>query len=144
MDVIMDSWKECIAKKDITKTKPNRSIAIQMERMALLREDFLQHHVDQKFIVLKLEAYYDIVKELLYSNLYKNGYACNNPQCLVAYVEHHLYGFKKEHVLINELFSMKIKMHRIPPKQIQEFLQKNDAGLRRVIMLLKERLQALG
>ncbi len=140
----MNSWKECIAKKYITKTKPSRSMAIQMERMALLREDFLQHHVDQKYIVLKLEAYYDIVKELLYSNLYKNGYNCSDPSCLVAYVEHHLHGFKKEHALIEELFALKIKMHRIPPKQIQEFLQKNEIGLKKVIMLLKERLQTLG
>ncbi len=140
----MNSWKECITKKYITKTKPDRSMAIQMERMALLREDFLQHHVDQKFIVLKLEAYYDIIKELLYAHMYKNGYACTNPQCLVGYFEHHLHGFRKEYALIEELFSMKMKMHRISPKQIQEFLQTNDAGLKKIILLLKERLRTLG
>ncbi|MBI5002927.1 hypothetical protein HZC31_06050 [Candidatus Woesearchaeota archaeon] len=140
----MESWKACIAKKYITKTKPNRSMAIQMERMALLREDFLQHHVDQKYIVLKLEAYYDIVKELLYSNLYKNGYTCSNPQCLVGYFEHHLRGFKKEYGLIEELFSLKLKMHRIPPQKIQDFLQKNEELLKKTISLLKERLRALG
>ena len=140
----MNTWKECIKKKYITKTKTNRSMAIQMERMALLREDFLQHQVDEKFIVLKLEAYYDIIKELLYSNLYKNGYACSNPQCLVAYVEHHLHNFKKEYALIQELFAMKLKMHRISPKEIQEFLQKNEQLLKKTIALLKERLKTLG
>src|SRR3989338_7506863 len=137
MKILMDSWKVCIAKRYITKTKTNRSMAIH-------REDFLQHHVDQKYIVLKLEAYYDIVKELLYSNLYKNGYTCSNPQCLVGYFEHHLRGFKKEYALIEELFAMKLKMHLIPPKQIQEFLQKKDAELKKIILLLKERLQTLG
>lgn len=115
-----------------------------MERMALLRDDFLQHHVDQKYIVLKLEAYYDIVKELLYAHMYKNGYTCTNHQCLVGYFEHHLYGFKKEYALIEELFSLKLKMHRIPPKQIQDFLQKNEDLLKQTISLLKERLQTLG
>lgn len=140
----MKSWKDCIAKKEITKTKANRSMAIQMERMALLREDFLEHHRDEKYIVLKLEAYYDIVKELLYANLYKNGYSCTDPQCLVAYVEHHLRGFKKEHALIEELFSLKQKMHRTGETQIQDFLKKNQIGLKKTIELLKERLHTLG
>ncbi len=140
----MNSWKDCIAKKYVTKTKPNRSMAIQMERMALLRDDFLQHHVDQKYIILKLEAYYDIVKELLYAHMYKNGYACTTPQCLVGYFEHHLHGFKKEYALIEELFAMKLKMHKIPPKQIQDFLQKNENLLKQTILLLKERMHTLG
>ncbi len=140
----MTTWKECVTKKLITQARPNRSLAIQMERMALLRDDFLQHHVDQKYIALKLEAYYDIVKELLYAHMYKNGYACTNPQCLVGYFEHHLHGFKKEYAVVEELFSLKLKMHRVPAKQIQDFLQKNDRLLKKTISLLKDRLQTLG
>lgn len=135
------NWKECLEKKLIVKTKPNRSLAIQMERMALVREEFLQHHVDQKFIALKLEAYYDIIKELLYAHMYKNGYACADHEWLVGYFEHHLHGFKEEYVLIEQLFAMKQKMHFTNPRKIQEFLGKNEVLLKKTIFLLKKRLQ---
>lgn len=45
-----------------------------------------KREVEKKFVPLKVEAYYDIIKELIFANLYQGGYNCSNHKCLVAYV----------------------------------------------------------
>ena len=72
------SWKECIDRGIITETQADEERSNQMLQMANLRLEFWDKNVDDKFIALKVEAYYDIIKELIFAHIYKNGYNCTN------------------------------------------------------------------
>jgi len=81
------SWKQCVEERIITKTIPDLERSNQMRDMAGLRIKFWDKEVTEEFIVLKIEAYYDIIKELIFAHLYKNGYNSTNHICLIAYLK---------------------------------------------------------
>ena len=58
------SWKECIDENIITKTVPDEERANQMLQMSNLRLKFWDKKISDEFTVLKVEDYYDIIKEL--------------------------------------------------------------------------------
>ena len=58
------SWKECVDEGIITQSTPDEERSNQMLMMANLRLKFWDKKVADEFIVLKVEAYYDIIKEL--------------------------------------------------------------------------------
>ena len=61
------SWKECVDKEIITKTTPDEERSVQMMNMADLRMKFWDKKIEDRFIALKVEAYYDIIKELIFA-----------------------------------------------------------------------------
>src|SRR3989338_11098298 len=81
------SWKECVDEGIITQSSPDEERSNQMLIMANIRLKLWDKKVADEFIVLKVEAYYDIIKELLFAHLYKNGYNCTNHLCLIAYLK---------------------------------------------------------
>ena len=81
------SWKECVDQGIITETQADEERSNQMLQMANLHLEFWNKNVDGKFIFLKVEAYYDIIKELIFAHIYKNGYNCINHLCLIAYLK---------------------------------------------------------
>jgi len=56
------SWKECVEQKIIFKTTPDNERAKQMQNIANLRLEFWDKPIEDKFVALKVEAYYDIIK----------------------------------------------------------------------------------
>ncbi len=67
------SWKECLEQGIITKTVPDEERSTQMLKVAKLRLQFwgaLQSIVRDEYATLFVEAYYDIIKELIFSHLY--------------------------------------------------------------------------
>ena len=62
-------------------------ISSEMLRIANLRLKFWDTKVSDEFTVLKVEAYYDSIKELIFAHLYKEGYNCTNHLCLIAYLK---------------------------------------------------------
>src|SRR4030066_288014 len=97
------SWKECVEKGVLTESVPDEERASQMLRMANLRFEFWDKPVSEKFITLKVEAYYDIIKELIFAHLYKNGFNCTNHLCLIAYIKEKFKDFDFEIQKIDEL-----------------------------------------
>ena len=139
----LPSWKEALAKKMIIRGRKDHARALQMEEMALLREEYLHQKFETKFLALKLEAHYDIIKELLYAHMYKQGFSCNHDLLLLVYAQHHFHDFKDENKLIKELFSMKLKIHSLKPEKFQDYFEKNEDALKNIISLLKERLRMM-
>lgn len=139
------SWKQALQQKLILKRYPQKAKAIQMQEMASLREEFLNEPIDEKFSALKLEAYYDIIKELIYAYAYKRGFIFSSDtlsdSLLPLYAHHHLHDFKKEIKEIEELFFMKSRIHSLGWKDIKIYLEKNQEMLNRIIEKLKKRLQ---
>ena len=97
------SWKECVDEGVITQSTSDEERSNQMPMMANLRLKFWDKKVADEFIVLKVEAYYDIIKELLFAHLYKNGYNCANHLCLSAYLKEKIKDFDFETQKIDEL-----------------------------------------
>ena len=139
----LPTWKEALAKKFVVAGRKDHTRALQMEEMALLREEYLHQQFETKFLALKLEVHYDIIKELLYAHMYKQGFVCSQDQFLIVYAQHHFHEFKDENKLIKELFSMKLKIHSLKSDKLLKYFEKNEDALKDIISLLKERLRMM-
>ena len=78
------SWRRCLEQGIVKKTKKDPERASRMLKMANLRMRFWSMSIKDEFAALKVEAYYDIIKELIFAHLYKNGYNCSNHLCLIS------------------------------------------------------------
>ena len=97
------SWKECVDQRIITETQADEERSKQTIQMANLRIEFWDKYVNEKFIALKVEAYYDIVKELIFAHIYKKGYNCTNHLCLIAYLKEKIqdFDFEIQKIVVN-------------------------------------------
>lgn len=132
------TWKTLLKQKVIRKTSPDTAAQIQMQRMELLREEFLQETKEQKFKIFRFETYYDCIKDLLYAHLYKKGYACDHEKYLPLFAKEHLPHVKKELPVIKEIFAMKAAIHKKKTEQIEKYLEKNEDTLKDLMRKLKE------
>lgn len=134
------SWKALLKQKVIRKTSKDTSAQIQMQRMELLREEFLQETLDEKFLIFRFETYYDCIKDLLYAHLYKKGYSCENEKYLPLFAKEHLSHLKEEYEIIKNVFAMKAAIHRKKQEQIKKYFAKNESALKKVMKKLKEEI----
>lgn len=135
------SWKECIEQGIITKTTPDRERASQMLAMAGLRLKFWDKKVADEFIVLKIEAYYDIIKELIFSHLYKNGYNCSNHLCLIAYLKQKVKDFDFEIEKIDELRRVRNEITYRGLTVKKDYLERNELEFKDIIKRLREEIE---
>lgn len=134
------SWKECVEGGIITKTQADEERSKQMLQMANLRLEFWNKKVEDKFIVLKVEAYYDIIKELILAHLYKNGYNCTNHLCLIAYLKEKIKDFYFEIQKIDELRVVRNEINYRGLVIKKDYLQRNELEFKNIIKRLKEEL----
>lgn len=135
------SWKECIDRKIITKSVPDTERAVQVTDMAKLRLEFWDRKVDDKFIALKVEAYYDIIKELIFAHMYKNGFNCTNHLCLIAYLKEKFKDFDFEIGKIDELRKIRNEINYKGFFIKKDYLERNELEFKNIINQLKERLK---
>lgn len=135
------SWKECTDKKIITKSIPDNERAVQITSMAKLRLEFWNKKVDDKFIALKVEAYYDIIKELIFAHMYKNGFNCTNHLCLIAYLKEKFEYFDFEIEKIDELRKVRNEINYKGFFVKKDYLERNELEFKNIINQLKERLK---
>jgi len=134
------SWKECVDQNIITETQPDEERSKQMLQMADLRLEFWNKDVDDKFIALKVEAYYDIIKELIFANLYKNGFNCTNHLCLIAYLKEKIQDFDFEIQKIDELRKVRNEINYRGLTVKKDYLERNELEFKNIIKRLKEEL----
>ncbi len=134
------SWKECVDEGIITETQPDEERAKQMLQMANLRLAFWDTEVDDRFIALKVEAYYDIIKELLFAHLYKHGYNCTNHLCLIAYLKEKMEDFDFEIQKIDELRKVRNEINYRGLTVKRDYLDRNELEFKNIITRLKEAL----
>lgn len=135
------SWKECVDEKIITKTVPDEERANQMLEMANLRLKFWDKKIPDEFTVLKVEAYYDIIKELLFAHIYKNGYNCTNHLCLIAYLKEKMRNFDFEIQKTDELRRVRNDINYRGLTIQKDYLQRNELEFKHIIKRLKEELE---
>ena len=134
------SWKECIDEGIISQSTPDEERSNQMLMMANLRLKFWDKKVADEFIVLKVEAYYDIIKELLFAHLYKNGYNCTNHLCLIAYLKEKIKDFDFETQKIDELRKVRNEINYRGLTIKKDYLERNELEFKNIIKRLKEEL----
>ena len=135
------SWKECIDEGIISQSTPDEERSNQMLMMANLRLKFWDKKVADEFIVLKVEAYYDIIKELLFAHLYKNGYNCTNHLCLIAYLKEKIKDFDFETQKIDELRKVRNEINYRGLTIKKDYLERNELEFKNIIKRLKEELE---
>ncbi len=108
--------------------------------MALLRLEFWSRAIDQKFVSLKVEAYYDIIKELIFANLHKEGYNCTNHLCLVAYLRERMEDFEYETDIIDELRAIRNSINYRGLTVERDYLERHEIEFKHIISELKGRL----
>ena len=134
------SWKECVDERIITQSVPDEERSNQMLIMSNLRLKFWDKKVADEFIVLKVEAYYDIIKELLFAHLYKNGYNCTNHLCLIAYLKEKIKDFDFETQKIDELRKVRNEINYRGLTIKKDYLERNELEFKNIIKRLKEEL----
>ena len=135
------SWKECVDQNIMTKTIPDEERSTQMLLMANLRLKFWDKKVADEYIVLKVEAYYDIIQELIFAHLYKNGYNCTNHLCLIAYLKEKIKDFDFEIQKIDELRIVRNDINYRGLTIKKEYLERNELEFKNIIKRLKEGLE---
>jgi len=134
-------WKECVDEGIITQSVPDEERSNQMLIMANLRLKFWDKKVADEFIVLKIEAYYDIIKELIFAHLYKNGYNCTNHLCLIAYLREKIKDFDFETQKIDELRKVRNEINYRGLTIKKDYLERNELEFKNIIKRLKEELR---
>lgn len=134
------SWKERVIQNIITKTEPDIERSKQMVTMADLRLEFWDKRMHEKFIALKVEAYYDIIKELIFALLYKNGYNCTNHLCLIAYLKENIDDFDFEIEKIDELRQARNEIAYRGLAVKKDFIDRNELEFKNIIKRLKSEL----
>ncbi len=112
-----------------------------MINMANLRLEFWDRKIDDKFIALKIEAYYDIIKELIFANMYKDGLNCTNHLCLIAYLKEKCEDFDFETGKIDELRKVRNEINYRGFAVKRDYLERNELEFKNIITKLKERLK---
>ena len=134
------SWKECVDEGIITQSTPDEERSNQMLMMANLRLKFWDKKVADEFTVLKVEAYYDLIKELIFAHLYKNGYNCTNHLCLIAYLKEKIKDFDFETQKIDELRKVRNEINYTGLTIKKDYLERNELEFKNIIIRLKEEL----
>lgn len=135
------SWKECVDEGIITQTVPDKERSNQMLIIANLRLKFWDKKVAGEFVALKVEAYYDIIKELLFAHIYKNGYNCTNHLCLIAYLKEKIKDFDFEIQKIDELRKVRNEINYRGLTIKKDYLERNELEFKNIIKRLKEELE---
>jgi hypothetical protein len=134
------SWKECVNQGIIVETQSDEERSNQILQMANLRIKFWNKKINDKFIILKVEAYYEIIKELIFAHIYKNGFNCKNHLCLIAYLKEKIKDFDFEIQKIDELRKVR---HEISYKGFsvrKDYLNRNELEFKNIIKQLKKEL----
>ena len=134
------SWKECTEKDIITRTEPDLHRAQALKKMADTRLEFWNTKIDDRFTALKIEAYYEIIKELVLAHIYKKGYNCTNHLCLIAYLKKQFSGFDFEIQKINELRKVRNEISYRGFQVKKDYLKRNKAEFEHIIRELKKQL----
>lgn len=134
------SWKECVDKGIITQSVPDEERSNQMLMMANLRLKFWEKKIAPEFTTLKVEAYYDIIKEFIFAHLYKKGYNCTNHLCLIAYLKEKVKDFDFEIQKIDELRKVRNEINYRGLTIKEDYLERNELEFKNISKRLKEEL----
>lgn len=130
------NWEECLQNNHIRETLPDANRAQSMQKMALFRLKFWKK---QSTSPLKVEAYYEIIRELGFAHMYKKGYNCSNHICLIPYLEKYLDAYETQKV--NELRQVRNEINYRGFSIPDDYLMRNEMEFSHIIDKLIELLR---
>ena len=136
------TWGRCLEQGIVTRTKKDPERASRMLKMATLRMRFWDGPIKGEFAALKVEAYYDIIKELIFAHLYQSGYNCSNHLCLISYLRETFHHFDEEASRIDSLRKMRNDISYKGLIVSSGYLELNEPEFRHIITELKQRLKS--
>lgn len=135
------SWGQCLELGIVKRGRPDLKKASRMLKMAHLRMRFWDRRIEDEFAALKVEAYYDVIQELVHAHLYRKGYNCSNHLCLISFLEENFRHFGRETMKIDELRVVRNDMNYKGLIVERDYLERNEREFRRIIAGLRERLR---
>jgi len=90
------SWDDCLAQGIVYEVPFQSKKSVNLFELAKVRLDFWSNQ-NTAPASLKLEAYYEIIKELLFAHLYKKGFNCSNHVCLISFCGE-FFNFSKQDI----------------------------------------------
>ncbi|MDD9954322.1 MAG: hypothetical protein OXR66_08380 [Candidatus Woesearchaeota archaeon] len=130
------TWNECVEKGLLVKEQTDSNRAHQMRALATLRLEFWSGQRNKKFTTLKIEAYYEIIKELVFAHMYKHGYNCKNHLCLIAYMRTTFPAFAYEIEKIDELRQIRNEISYRGLTISSDYMQRNEREFKHIITTL--------
>ncbi|MFA5888394.1 MAG: hypothetical protein WC852_06820 [Candidatus Nanoarchaeia archaeon] len=135
------NWNECIRQGIAKHTEPDKERATHITCMAMLRFEFWDRKIDPKFSALKVEAYYEVIKELMFAMLYRKGFDCSNHVCLISYLAEHTADFDYETNKIDELRRVRHDIAYRGFNVSSNYLEQNELEFKWIIQKLKEKAE---
>jgi len=126
------NWETC--KREFV-----RNVEVDNERVEAITEMALVRLNEIKLfnnISLKVEGYYEVVKELLVAYLLKNGFRSKNHQCLISYFYKENSNYETEAYLIGQMSFFRNRLGYYGEKVPEEFFISNKENFERIIKLL--------
>lgn len=130
------NWEECIKRRIIQEIKPDFGRVSKLTELAMTRYEFWNVEINEKYNALKVEAMYDVIKELILAHMLKNGFNCTNHLCLIAYLEKNFRNFKFEIRKINELRMMRNAISYRAINVDKNYLKDNELEIKHIIKKL--------
>jgi len=132
------SWKECVDKKIISRVPQDIDRSSKLLKMALLRYEFWDKKIEDKYVALKIEAYYDIIKEPIFAHMHRNGFNCTNHLCLIAYIGEKIKGFDYETEKIDELRKVRNEISYRGFSAGKDYLERSELEFESIILKLRD------
>jgi hypothetical protein len=141
--MISPNFEECIDKGLLTKVPKYSQKAKQLLDLAFLRISFWENQNEQKYSVLKVEAYYEIIKELAFSLMSLMEYNSSNHLCMLAFLHHSLPNYQYELTKIAELRRIRNEINYRGTQIPKEYLQENQLEFKQIIKLIQTKIQEI-
>ncbi len=132
------NYKTCQEQGILRKVLPDKQRAKQLRSMANQRFAFWQRQNDQQFVTLKVEGFYEIIKELIFAHMYEHGYTSTNHICLIAYVQEHVQDFLYESEKIDELRKLRNEITYRGFTIQQDYFDRNEKEFLHIISNLQK------
>lgn len=133
-------FEDCIANKQVKKIVPNKGIAASLHELATLR---LLHVNGLVHATLKVEAYYEIMKELITALLALHGFKSYSHECLIHFVQkEYSSDFTGKDLHLME--QLRVMRHDIAYRGVfveNDYLDRNEAALLKIIQRLEKEVK---
>jgi len=129
----MLSWQECLEQGIITHRMPDLERSRKLILMADLRLEFWNKTIKEKFLSLKVEAYYEVIKDLIFARLHREGYNCSNHLCLISYLKQTMNDFDFEIHKIDELRKIRNEISYRGFTIKKDYFDRNESHLKAII-----------
>lgn len=133
-------WDECVRRGFIRRLPIDTRRSIGILEMALHREKFWRGIDSEKWTSLKVEGYYEIIKELILSLMQGEGLDCMNHKCLVSYLERKDRMTDHEIQKIDELRKLRNEISYRGFNVDPFYLKMNELEFQNIIKKLKDRI----